>query len=298
MPNPSAMDGPSSVKRGTPSPLASLRFEELARQKDSEIDVALGAALVARDVYPDLDVDAVLAELDRLAAPLFDARLEERSAESQAEVLNEHVYGALGFRGNESDYYDPKNSLLSDVLSRRTGIPLTLAIVYCELARRVGVPARGVGFPGHFIVRIERTGRAAPALVIDPFFGGKALREEELRTRLSRVLGPNAPVEIEPHLAASSPRAILVRMLTNLKAIYLTRGEKARAHLAVDRIASLLPNAAGPLYERGRLAAQLGARESARNDLTRALTLHPDDADERAIQKELRELGGERTSLN
>jgi regulator of sirC expression with transglutaminase-like and TPR domain len=291
------MDAPSPVKRGAVG--STTRFEDLARLKDGEIDVALGAALVARDVYPDLDVQAVLDDLDRLAAPLFPARLEQHPAEEQARALNEHIYGTMGFQGNESDYYDPKNSLLSDVLLRKMGIPLTLAIVYCEVARRVGVPARGVGFPGHFIVRIERVGRGgASPLVIDPFFGGRVLQEAELKARLGRILGPNGSADVDSHLAPATPRAILVRMLTNLKAIYLTRGEKARAHLAVDRIASLLPNAAGPLFERGRLAAQLGARESARSDLTRALTLHPDDADERAIRAELAQLGGERASLN
>ena len=274
------------------------RFEDLARKPDSEIDVALGAALVARDVYPKLDVAEVVGEIDRLAAPLFAARLEQHPAEEQARVLREHLYATLGFRGNEADYYDPKNSLLPDVLARKTGIPLTLAIVYCEVARRVGVPARGVGFPGHFLVRIEQPGRLRAALVIDPFFGGRALGEDELRGRLARARGPNEAALIDRHLAPASQRAILVRLLTNLKAIYLTRGEKARAHLALDRIASLLPTAAGPLFERGRLAAQLGARESARSDLTRALTLHPDEDDERGIRAELAALGAERPSLN
>jgi regulator of sirC expression with transglutaminase-like and TPR domain len=294
------MDAPSFVKRGVGSLRA--RFEDLARQKDTEMDVAMGAALVAHDVYPELDVAVLLTELDRLAAPLFAARLEEHPAEEQARVLNEHLYGTHGFRGNEADYYDPKNSLLSDVLTRKVGIPLTLAIVYCEVARRVGVPARGVGFPGHFLVRIEEalpaTRRPSPALILDPFFRGRALEEDELKKRLARVLGPNEPDDLAPHLVPASPRAILVRMLTNLKAIYLTRGEKARAHLALDRIATLLPNAAGPLFERGRLAAQLGANESARSDLTRALTLHPNDADEKVIRAELAKLGVARASLN
>ena len=295
------MDAHSFVKRRDRSPHGS--FDDLARQKDGDIDVALGAALVARDAYPDLDVAALLAELDALAAPLFAARLEEHRAEEQARILAEHLYDSHGFRGNEADYYDPKNSLLSDVLARRLGIPLTLAIVYCEVARRVGVPARGVGFPGHFLVRIDRP-RSLPGLIVDPFFRGRPLEEAELKTRLVRALRvtdpghPDDAPDLEPHLAASSPRAILVRMLTNLKAIYLTRGEKARAHLAIDRIASLLPNAAGPLFERARLAAQLGARESARSDLTRALTLHPDANDEKLIRAELATLGENRVSLN
>lgn len=293
------MDPRSSAKRRESSP--GVRFEDLARQKDGELDVALGAALIAKDVYPDLDALALTGELDRLAAPLFAARLEGHPAEEQAAALNAHVYGALGFHGNEAEYYDPRNSLLSDVLSRKTGIPLTLAIVYCEIARRVGVPARGVGFPGHFVVRIDRPGARAGGgapLVIDPFFGGRALEADELKARLSRVLGPNEPQDLAPHLAPAAPRAILVRMLTNLKAIYLTRGEKARAHLAIDRIATLLPNAPGPLYERGRLAAQLGAVDSARSDLDRALTLHPDENDEKLIRAELLKLGASRVSLN
>jgi regulator of sirC expression with transglutaminase-like and TPR domain len=292
------MDAPSSfVKRGA----ADATFEELARQKDAEIDVAVGSALIARDVYPELDVASVVDALDRMAAPLFGARLESQPPEEQARLLGALVYETQGFRGNEADYYDPKNSLISDVLTRKLGIPLTLAIVYCEVARRVGVSARGVGFPGHFLVRIERPGQRKPPLVIDPFFGGKVLTDKDLRIRLGRVLGPNEPADVEPHLAPASSRAILVRMLTNLKAIYLTRNERARAHLAVDRIASLLPSVAGPLIERGRLAAQLGARESARSDFTRALTLHPDDAETRAIHAALAHLApvaGTRSSLN
>jgi regulator of sirC expression with transglutaminase-like and TPR domain len=292
------MDTPSSFVKHGPAGYARASFEELARQKDSDIDVALGAALIARDVYPDLDVAGVLEQLDGLAAPLFAARLEQHSAEEQARLLNEFLYGIQRFRGNEAEYYDPRNSLLSDVLTRKLGIPLTLAIVYCEVARRVGVPARGVGFPGHFLVRIERAGRAMPALVIDPFFGGRVLGDDELRDRLRRAFGPLESDDLEPHLAVASPRAMLVRLLTNLKAIYLTRGERARAHLAIDRIVSLLPYLAAPLVERGRLAAQLGAQESARSDFTRALSLRPDDTEERAIQAELAKLGDTRSLLN
>jgi regulator of sirC expression with transglutaminase-like and TPR domain len=283
----------ASRKNADPSRLS---FEDLAHKRDGDIDVLLGALLVARDVYPDLDVPALVRALDELAAPLFPLRLEEHTAEEQARLLGEYLYGRLGFAGNETDYYDPKNSLLSDVLTLRVGIPLTLAIVYCEVARRVGVPARGVGFPGHFLVRIERRG-AAP-LMIDPFFRGKVLTEDDLRARLSRVLGEREAEDLEPHLGVANPRAILVRLLTNLKAIYLTRGDRARAHLALDRIVSLLPHSPAPLHEPGRLAALLGARESARDDLTRALTLHPDDAEAGRIKAELAQLGGKRSTLN
>jgi regulator of sirC expression with transglutaminase-like and TPR domain len=268
-------------------------FDELARNKDAEVDVLLGALLVARDVYPDLDVARVMRSVDELAAPLFPLGLEALLPEEQARLLGEFLYETQGFHGNEDDYYDPKNSLLSDVLTSRQGIPLTLAIVYCEVARRVGVQARGVGFPGHFLVRIERGARGAgePPLLIDPFFRGRILTTHELEMRLARVLGKEAPKDLSPYLVASTPRATLVRLLTNLKAIYLTRGERARAHLALDRIVSLLPTAVEPLMERGKLAALLGAKESARDDLTRALTLKPARHEELKIKSELAALG-------
>lgn len=288
---------PSSTKLGARDS-ARVTFEELARRKDADLDVPLGAALIARDVYPDLDVASLLEQLGALAAPLFAARLELLPAEEQAAVVSDLLFGTLGFRGNETDYYDPKNSLLSDVLTRRVGIPLTLAIVFCEVARLVGVPARGVGFPGHFLVRIERPGRLDPPLVIDPFYAGKVLGEDELRTRLERAIGQTDPGSLSSHLTAATPRAILLRMLTNLKAIYITRNERARAHLAVDRIACLLPNAAGPLVERAMLAVHLGARESARSDLTRALSLGPTDGEERIIRTELAKLAKTTSSLN
>jgi regulator of sirC expression with transglutaminase-like and TPR domain len=279
---------------------ARVRFEDVVAKPDAELDVALGAALIARDVYPDLDVGALVGQLDGLAAPLFPGRLEALPAEEQAAALAGHLFAAppgAGFRGNEAEYYDPKNSLLSDVLERRLGIPLTLAIVYCEVARRVGVPAHGVGFPGHFLVRIERPGAPASPLIVDPFFGGRSVEAPELRSRLERVRGEGT-TDVEPHLRTASPRSILVRMLTNLKAIYLTRNERARAHLAVDRIVSLLPNAAGPLVERGLLAVQLGAREAARNDLTRALALSPSENEQRLAKTELAKLTRAPAALN
>jgi regulator of sirC expression with transglutaminase-like and TPR domain len=268
-----------------------MSFDALARQDDAHIDVALGAALVARDVYPEVDIQATMARFDELAAPLFSVGIERHAPEEQAELMNELIFGIHRFRGNNESYYDPRNSLLPDVLDRRLGVPLTLAIVYTEVARRVGVPARGVGFPGHFLVRIDRPGRAQPGLILDPFFGGRPVADDELRARLRRAFGSGDFADLSPHLGVASSRAILVRLLTNLKAIYLTRGERGRAHLALDRIVSLLPEAPGPLAERGRVAAMLGATESARQDLLHALTLHPEPQDARAISAELSALG-------
>ena len=260
------------------------RFEDLAALPDESIDVALGAALVARDVYAGFDVSRALDQLDALAAPLVHEDLAHESAEHQAARLAAHIFGTLGFRGNEKDYYDPRNSLLADVLERRMGIPITLAIIYCEIARRVGVPASGVGFPGHFLVRIEKRD-GGEALIVDPFYGGRVLDEASLVRMVSRALGPDAKL-VPSHLAAASSRAVLVRVLTNLKAIYLQRGDHARAHLALDRIVSLTPSPRA-LKERGLVAAKLGAAEAAREDLERVLALDPSASDAEAIRAHL-----------
>jgi regulator of sirC expression with transglutaminase-like and TPR domain len=290
---------PATPPSSHPGPARPRRFEDLAALPDDAIDVALGAALVARDAHPGLDVGKLLAELDAMAAPLARSGLGRMTAEEQAGQIGAHVYATLGFRGNEKDYYDPRNSLLSDVVERRLGIPITLAIVYCEIAKRLGVPAHGVGFPGHFLVRLERAPMETERepLFIDPFYAGRILDEPSLQRMVARALGAEASLRPE-HLAVASPRAILVRVLTNLKAVYLQRGDHARAHLALDRIVSLAPNAAGALKERGLVAAKLGATEAARADLARVLELDPAAADAQTIRSQLAKLTADRRSLN
>lgn len=266
-------------------------FDELARCPDDDLDVALGAALVAKDVYESLDPKAVTAQLAVLAAPLVPLELRRVSPHKQAEAITER-FRDLGFRGNVEDYYDPKNSLLSDVLERRLGIPITLSIVWCELARHAGVDARGVGFPGHFLVRL-----GDPPLIVDPFDGGRVLDDAGAEALLRRALGDGA--SIHPSLfAAASPRAILVRLLTNLKAIWASRGEHMRAFVAVDRIVTLVPDSARMLRERAGVALRLGITELARADLMRVLELEPQAPDVPAIAKRLSELGETSRVLN
>jgi regulator of sirC expression with transglutaminase-like and TPR domain len=299
----------SSASAAAPQrPVAPATFEELASRADDDIDVTHGAALLARDAYGKLDVGATITRFEPLAAPLVEARLGSLALETQAAAVSEHVYGTLGFRGNESDYYDPRNSLLPDVLDRKLGIPITLALVYVEIAQRAGVNARGVSFPGHFLVRIDprpqkRGGNtdsyAPPAapLFVDPFFGGRTLDRKALERLLRRGTAPDQELTDE-HLAPASPRAVLVRMLINLKWIYMTRGDYARAHLALDRIISLTPDAPAALRERGMLAARLGAVEAARADLSRLLEISPETADAKAIRQRLEELNATKRALN
>jgi regulator of sirC expression with transglutaminase-like and TPR domain len=272
-------------------------FEQLAAQPDEQIDVAAGAALIARDAYGSLDVDRLLARFDALAAPLAGRDLASLSPEAQADAVSEHLYGVLGFRGNEADYYDAKNSLLPDVLDRKLGIPITLALVYCEIARRAGVRARGVSFPGHFLVRVDAREREDAPVVVDPFFGGRRLDEAGLKKLLERA-APSKTLDAREHLAPASARTMLVRMLINLKWIHATRGDFARALLALDRIISLNPDSVPALRERGTLAARLGSVEGARADLSRLLELVPQAPDAQSLRQRLEELRAKPNVLN
>jgi regulator of sirC expression with transglutaminase-like and TPR domain len=302
--------------RGSAPPLPAApppsTFEQLAALPDESIDVAVGAALIARDAYATLDVGELLGELGDLASPLGEGALALLSPAEQADALSHYVFEKLGFRGNDQDYYDPRNSLLPDVLGRKLGIPITLALVYCEIARRAGVLARGVSFPGHFLVRIDSPNasslaagvganrddaREAAPVILDPFFGGRRMDKAALQKLLERSAGGQKLVADE-HLVPASARTMLVRMLINLKWIYATRGDFARALLALDRIISLTPDSVPALRERGLLAARLGSVEGARADLSRLLELAPQGPDSISIRKQLEELRAKASVLN
>ncbi len=277
-------------------------FDEWSRAGARELDrpaggpvLEVGAALVARDAHPDLDVRGVLTALDQLAAPLIARRLHLDPVEQAAAAVAHHVYGVHGFRGNEDDYSDPRNSHIDDVLQRRLGIPITLAIVLVSVARRAGVSAHGISFPGHFLVRFERP-HGGP-LVVDPFHGGRAMNSAELTRLLRHTGGPDATLQLK-HLEPASTRATLVRVLTNLKNAHMGRGDFPRALLAATRIASLMPGESWPVRDRGVLQAQLGAHAGARDDLVRYLELAPTAADAPRIRELLSRLPRETPRAN
>lgn len=273
-------------------------FEDLAKKPDDAIDVALGAAIVAKDVYESLEPEKVVEQLDVLAAPLARLDLDGITAIRQAETVTER-FRDLGFRGNSEDYYDPKNSLLPDVLERRLGIPITLSIVWCELARRSGVRARGVGFPGHFLVRVDDPHGPPDArpVIVDPFAGGRLLDDADAEALLRRALGDGAAMH-GALFAPATPRAILVRLLTNLKAIWASRGDHVRAFVTIDRIVTLVPDSARMLRERAGIALKLGIVDLARADLSRVLQLEPEAPDIPAIERRLAELSGSTRIIN
>jgi regulator of sirC expression with transglutaminase-like and TPR domain len=215
------------------------RLAALARGPDAEIPLAEGALLIAAEEYPGLDVPGWLARLDALgdrAGARIGAGMD---VEAAAGALGRLLFDEEGFRGNAEDYYDPRNSFLNEVLARRLGIPITLSLVYLEVAARAGVRGQGVGFPGHFLVRLERRGDAR---LLDPFHGGRLLDDAGCRRLLKRVRGEAARLDPR-HLEPVTTRQILVRMLNNLAEIYRTRRDFGRALAALERILLLDPGA-------------------------------------------------------
>lgn len=260
-------------------------FPAYAAQPDEKLDLLTGAILIAADAYPGLDGASVVRTLDELAEPLLRRRVADLPGRAQARALSDYLGLACGFRGNAEDYYEPKNSFLNDVLTRRVGIPISLSVVYVEVARRAGVPASGVGFPGHFLVRVEDADRP---VVLDPFNRGVILGEADLVRLLqqSGYRGPFAPAMLDP----TPPRQVLARMLMNLRGIYAARGDIARLLLVIDRFLDLFPESTEELRDRGYLLARLGAFAGAIEDLSAYVARLPHAGDVAEVQRTIERL--------
>jgi regulator of sirC expression with transglutaminase-like and TPR domain len=268
------------------------RFAEVVGGHDDAIDLAEAALLIAAEAYPGLDVARYVGRLDELSSA---AAMALRTAESDAQRMRELVRflsAEARFRGNQDDYYDRRNSFLNEVLDRRIGIPITLALVYIEVARRLGLVLLGVGFPGHFLAKQP----GSPELIVDPFFG-QILSLEECQRRLQAVLGPSA--QLEPsHLEVATPREILIRMLRNLKQVYLRTRELEPALGCSERILLVEPEMASELRDRGLLYEQLECYAAARADLERFLVLAPEDPTAATVRQRLIELGRHGATLH
>jgi regulator of sirC expression with transglutaminase-like and TPR domain len=231
-------------------------------------DVFEGALRIARLEYPDLDPELYRARV----AAFADAARARVSAQGRRGVgqLNEVFFGDLGFRGNREDYYDPRNSYLNEVIDRRTGIPITLSTVYCEVARRIGLSAHGVGFPGHFLVKCFVPGSE----VIVDCFGGRVLTRDDCQALLNS-LQPEPVALSDEMLAVASPRDILSRMLHNLRRIHASRKDYARALRWVELDMEFNPGSPLQFRERGMLHLQMEQFGKALVDLERYLSLAP-----------------------
>jgi regulator of sirC expression with transglutaminase-like and TPR domain len=214
----------------------------LAREPESHLDLAELALLVARDEYADLDIEASLSELDAMA---HEAKAHMRGGlKARVDGLCRYLFHEMGFRGNTQEYYDARNSYFNQVLERRTGIPISLSAVAIAVGNRAGLEVVGVGLPGHFIVKAVAEGRE---ILFDPFHGGRLLSVGDCQHLVYQVTGQT--VDATPMILAAVPvGVILVRMLNNLKGIYLRDDDFPRAIRVIERLRQIRPSE--PLYQR------------------------------------------------
>ena len=260
--------------------------------EDASLPLLEAAIAVAQHDYPRLDTQSTLAEVDALAVRLKQRIARDAAPMQRLRVLNRLFFQELGFSGNVNDYYDPRNSYIHCVLETRRGIPITLALIYVELATQVGLNAVGVSFPGHFLAKVHMP---QGEIVIDPFTGQSMSRDAldalliPYRRRSSRD-GDSEPV-LSDFLQAAAPRDVIARMLRNLKEIFRSSQDAARLLGVAERLVILLPHAWEERRDRGLVHAALGARFPAMADLAGYLEHAPDAPDRPAIRKRLAELG-------
>jgi regulator of sirC expression with transglutaminase-like and TPR domain len=276
------------INFAVPSPLQ--YFSSLV-QSDAHFPLLEAAVSLAQDEYPDLDVEQVLGDVDQLLARL-KRRLPTDAPELQRlRALNQFFFRDLGFGGNINDYYDPENSYLNAVLRTRRGIPITLAVLWLELAVGLGLNARGVAFPGHFMVKVNLP---KGQVVIDPF-SGQSLSREELVERLEPFrqrssIADEFEVPMGLYLQSAPPREIISRMLRNLQEIHKTQEDWPRLIAVQDRLIVLQPDAWTEYRERGLAWAEQGEVTHAVSDLETYLGHAEDALDMDVITERLAEL--------
>lgn len=272
-------------------------WDSLAAMGDDALPLLGTALLIARDEYPRLRPepydDILHGYVDALHAPVQ----AQESEPAKMAVINRFLFDEIGFDGDRDTFSDPRNSYLNDVFDRKLGIPLSLALVQMEIARRLDVPLDGISFPGHFLVRLPVDDGI---LVMDPFNKGRSLSADELRERASAHCGGQSPddAELLHILAPASHRAILLRMLRNLKTLYVERNDWERVARSADRLLKLAPGLSEEVRDRGLAYLKLGHIEGAREDLARYLQLLPEAADVDAVHALLIEATGQTKRLH
>jgi len=260
--------------------------------EDASLPLLEAAVAIAQHDFPRLDVQATLAEVDTLAARLRRRLAADAAPMQRLRLLNRFFFQELGFSGNVNDYYDPRNSYVHCVLETRRGIPITLALLYVELANQVGLDACGISFPGHFLAKVHMP---QGEIVIDPFTGQSMSRDalDALLVPYRRrgAMSGLGEAPLGSFLQPARPREVIARMLRNLKEVFRSSQDAARLLAVAERLVILLPDVWEERRDRGLVHAALGARFPAMADLAGYLEHAPDAPDRPAIRKRLAELG-------
>jgi regulator of sirC expression with transglutaminase-like and TPR domain len=247
--------------------------------EDEKIDLIRAALVIARTEYPNLDIELYAARMEQLARRVA-ALVPEPDPRLALAALNRVLFEEMNLRGNREDYYDPRNSFLNDVLDRGLGIPITLAIVYMEVAKRVGFTLAGVGLPGHFL--LKHYGLEGEIL-IDCFNRGDVISRQDCQNRLDEIY--SGEMEMRPEfLHPISRRQILTRMLNNLKTVYLSTRNFRKALTISDLILVIYPRSAEDVKQRALLRYSMGLHRLAAEDLDKYLKLSPNASDAEEIR--------------
>lgn len=269
--------------------LASLDYFSALVVQDDAIPLFEAALCIAQDAEPELDLSTPQVQLDVLAERLKRRLSEDASDIQKLRLLNHFFYFELGFGGNINDYYHPDNSYIHRVIATRRGIPISLAVVYMELAQQIGLEVSGISFPGHFLMKLSvQTGE----IILDPF-NGTSLSRDELEQRLEPYLVQNARFDHLPlgaYLKPAQPREILVRMLRNLKALFIENADWHRLLEVQQRLIILLPHDIVEVRDRGMAYARLECPKPAIEDLEAYLSGRPNADDNEAIRHTVSEM--------
>jgi regulator of sirC expression with transglutaminase-like and TPR domain len=261
-------------------------YEEFRRAvacPDQKIELARAALTIAAGEYPNLLIAEYLSRIDLLAAEVAERIGQERNVYRSIAGLNHVLFQRHGYRGNLSEYFDPKNSFLNEVMERKRGIPITLSVLYMEVAQRIGLPLLGVGFPGHFLVKYIDDEQE---IVIDPFNGGEVQSTDSLETLLRQLFGGNIVLHADL-LESVTKKQIIRRMLYNLKAIYLRRNDFLKALSIIERLLILEPGSANDLRDRGAVFLNLECFSQALADFETYLRMAPDAEDAVAVKEQV-----------
>ncbi len=261
-------------------------FRQAVDREETKIDLGKAALTIAVSDYPNLDIDAYLSRIDVLATTAAGRLGTDADVYRSIATLNYVLFREHGFCGNRDHYFDPKNSFLNEVLDRKTGIPISLSVLYMEVAKRIGLSLQGVGFPGHFLVKYVGDDGD---IVVDPFNQGEILSQQSLETRLDRLYG--GKIAFDPNLLVPiGKKQILRRMLNNLKIIYLKQNDLIKGLSIVDRLMILEPASGEDIRDRGLIHLQLECFKQALEDLGSYLRLAPHAEDAKAIRKQVEAL--------
>lgn len=262
-------------------------FEIIATLRDNDIDLSRAALLIAKDEYPHLDVTSYMRQLDHHAMQISRQLPPGTGIKETLAHLNHYLFNDIGFRGDKENYYDPRNSYLNEVLDRKCGIPITLSIVYIEIGKRLGLNLQGVSFPGHFLVRLNVNNGA---IILDPYYGGISLSEDELTSRVCDVTREANFFLLEDLIKPASNRAIIERMLRNLRGAYLQDQQHEKALRSADRMVFLSPDNPEEYLIRGAIYKELECFKPALRDYRRYLQMDPEAYKDDAIREDIIQL--------